>query len=258
MTYLAVPIAAKDIQEAKTQIGTAVAAGAELLELRTDYLEGLGTDSVRAVISEARRADSRLPLIVTCRDAQEGGAREHPIELRIKVLLDALQAGADYIDFEYENFIPTENQERIRVALARSTKTRLILSTHNFETRFDNIGRLCLDIVAACTGAVPKLVNTANHIDNCFEALDLLHRTTGERIVLCMGAAGLIVRLLAAKLGGLVTFASIDDEKATAPGQVTVEQFRRLYRAGNRSRSNSSGGSIAPETSPPRHRSSAS
>jgi 3-dehydroquinate dehydratase/shikimate dehydrogenase len=233
MTYLAVPIAAKDLQEAKNQIRAAVAAGAELLELRTDYLEGLSTESVRVMISEVRGADSSLPIIVTCRDRKQGGVKDHPIELRIRVLLDAVRADADYVDFEYENFVPTENQEKIRVALARGTKTRLILSAHNFESRFDNIGKLYRDVAGICPGAIPKLVYTANHINDCFEALDLLHRTGGERIVLCMGQAGLIVRLIPAKLGSLVTFASIDDEKATAPGQLTVGQFKSLYRAGD-------------------------
>ena len=41
MTYLAVPIAAENLDQAKQQIKTAKAAGAEMLELRTDYLENL-------------------------------------------------------------------------------------------------------------------------------------------------------------------------------------------------------------------------
>ncbi len=45
-----------------------------------------------------------------------------------------------------------------------------------------------------------------------------------------MGAAGLISRILARKLNSLLTFASIDDEKATAPGQFRIEQLKHLYR----------------------------
>ncbi|MHC4665887.1 MAG: shikimate dehydrogenase family protein, partial [Planctomycetota bacterium] len=46
----------------------------------------------------------------------------------------------------------------------------------------------------------------------------------------CMGEAGLISRIIAKKLNSLVTFASIDDKTATAPGQLTLEQFKELYR----------------------------
>ena len=41
MTHLTVPIAAKDFDQAAKQIKAAIAAGAEMLELRTDYLENL-------------------------------------------------------------------------------------------------------------------------------------------------------------------------------------------------------------------------
>jgi len=78
--------------------------------------------------------------------------------------------------------------------------------------------------------AIPKLVYTANHINDCFEALELLHRTGGERIVFCMGEAGLVSRIIAKKLNSFVTFASVDDQSATAPGQLTIEQFKKLYR----------------------------
>jgi len=49
-TKLAVPIAAKDLDTAKRQVKAAMAAGAEMLELRTDYLEYLSVDMVRNLI----------------------------------------------------------------------------------------------------------------------------------------------------------------------------------------------------------------
>jgi 3-dehydroquinate dehydratase/shikimate dehydrogenase len=45
-----------------------------------------------------------------------------------------------------------------------------------------------------------------------------------------MGEAGIISRIIARKLGSFVTFASIDQQSATAPGQVTVRQFKDLYQ----------------------------
>ena len=45
-----------------------------------------------------------------------------------------------------------------------------------------------------------------------------------------MGEAGLISRVLAKKFGAFLTFASLDDESATAPGQVTIHDMKRLYR----------------------------
>jgi 3-dehydroquinate dehydratase/shikimate dehydrogenase len=202
-----------------------------MLELRSDYLENLSTLLVKKLIAEVKSAAGQsLPVIVTCRDKQQGGAIGYPDQLRVDVLTTALKAGAEFIDFEYENFFSTENQERIKVALSESLKARLILSAHNFETKFDDIVKLHRHIGTLYPAAIPKLVYTANHINDCFEAFDLLHRTGGERIVFCMGAAGLISRIIAKKLNSFVTFAAIDDKTVTAPGQLTIEQFKKLYR----------------------------
>ena len=231
MTYLAVPIAAKNLNQAKQQIKTAKAADAEMLELRTDYLENLSADLVKNLIAEAKTADPQpLPIIVTCRDVRQGGAIDYPDQLRIDILTEALKAGAEFIDFEYENFLSTENQERIRRALSQASKGRLILSAHNFETKFPNIIKLHRHIQTLYPAVIPKLVYTANHINDCFEAFDLLRRTSVERIVFCMGAAGLITRIIAKKLNSFVTFASIDDKSETAPGQMTIEQLKTIYR----------------------------
>ncbi len=230
-TKLAVPIAAKDLDTARQQVTAALGAGAEMLELRTDYLENLSVDLVKNLIAFVKSdSDKRLPIIVTCRDKRQGGVIDYPQKLRVDVLTSSLKAGAEFIDFEYDNYLSIEIQEKIRLALSQSSKGRLILSAHNFETRFANIGKLYRDILAVCPEAIPKLVYRANHINDCFEAFDLLHQTSGKRIVFCMGEAGLISRIITKKLGGFVTFASIDDQSATAPGQLTIEQFKKLYR----------------------------
>ncbi len=231
MTYLAVPIAAQDLDQAKRQVSEAIAAGAEMLELRTDCLEALDVGSVTALIAEVRKVGSgRVPVIVTCRDPKEGGARIYPDELRLQVLRTAIEAGADFIDLECANFVREEIRQSIQEALAAHPAGRLILSAHDFQRRFRNIRGLYEGILQAHPGAIPKLVYTANHINDCFEAFDLLHESEGDCIVLCMGGAGLISRILAKKLGGFVTFASIDEQAATAPGQLTASASKQLYR----------------------------
>jgi 3-dehydroquinate dehydratase / shikimate dehydrogenase len=231
MTYLAVPISARSVDRASRQIGEAVSGGVEMLELRTDYLDRLDKDSVTGLIAEARNLiPASVPVIVTCRDSQEGGIGDHPLSLRVEILLAAVDAGADFIDLEYANFTRPEIGQRVRSALAGRPRSRLILSAHDFQGKFADVRRLYNDMRQACPNAIPKLVYTANHINGCFEAFDLLHETQGDRIVLCMGSAGLISRVLAKKLGGFVTFASVDDPAATAPGQLTVTLLKQLYR----------------------------
>jgi len=230
MTYLAVPIAAENLARARQQVDAALAGGAEMLELRTDYLENLSVNLVTNLLSQTRDAMRRpVPIIVTCRDRQHGGAVAYARELRVDVLIAALKAGAEYIDFEYENFFAAEDQERLKLALSNSPDGRLILSTHNFEAKFSDVKKRYDDILTAYPAAIPKIVYAANHINDCFDAFDLLHRAEGELIVFCMGEAGLISRIIAKKLGSFVTFASLDEQSATAPGQLTVGELKELY-----------------------------
>jgi len=231
MTYLAVPISAQSVEAAGRQVEAALAAGAQMLELRTDYLLQLGGDSVTKLIEQVRGSGrGQVPVIVTCRDPQEGGAGPHSEEIRLGVLLAAFDAGAEYIDFEYANFTSGSNAKKLHAALSAHPKSRLILSAHDFKGPFADIRRLYRDIQNACPGAIVKVVYAADHIGECFDAFDLLHETRGDRIVLCMGEPGLISRILAKKFGAFATFASIDEQAATAPGQLTIATLKELYR----------------------------
>jgi 3-dehydroquinate dehydratase/shikimate dehydrogenase len=231
MAYLAVPISATNRDQACDWMDAAVAAGAQMLELRADYIENLDVRIVKGLVSTVKDEFSgAVPIIVTCRDLRQGGAIDYPLKLRMDVLAGAVEAGAEFIDCEYENFLAIESQELLRRVLSRNPKGRLILSAHDFHGRFEDITALHRRILTVCPSAIPKLVYTAKHINDCFEAFDLLHKTSGERIVFCMGQSGIISRIVAGKLGSFVTFASIDEESATAPGQLTIREFKELYR----------------------------
>jgi 3-dehydroquinate dehydratase/shikimate dehydrogenase len=230
MTYLAVPIAAKDIAGVQTQALAAKSSCADIIELRTDYLEGLDLDIAAQAITVARSVG--LPIIVTCRDKAQGGAGDHSLELRRDILAAALNAGADYIDCEYENFKNITVREKLVLALTSAPRARLILSAHNFDGpwSYDTLEDMYDEIIEDFPLAIPKLVYTANHINDTFAAFDLLKRKDTDAIVLCMSQAGTISRIIAKKLGAYLTFASLDDDSATAPGQITVNQMKNLYR----------------------------
>jgi 3-dehydroquinate dehydratase / shikimate dehydrogenase len=230
MTNLTVPISARNFQEAAGQLQQAKAAGAGAVELRTDYIDALNVEPAKKLVLEAKKTG--LPIIVTCRDKKEGGANDYPLQLRLDVLKNAIAAGVDFVDFEYGNFQVKKNQDAFFPALSKS-KTRLILSRHNFEGKLDNLDKIYNDIKKVFGAAIPKIVYTANHINDCFEVFDLLHSKKGDLIAFCMGEAGLFSRIIAKKLGGLVSYASLAEKSATAAGQITIEQMKKLYRWDN-------------------------
>lgn len=232
MTKLALAISGRNFKEAAEQIEKVIAAGAEIIELRLDYLEQLDKELAEKLTIYTRGcANGAAPLIATCRDKRQGGAIDHPESLRVEALVAAVDAGAEFIDCEYTNFNASANcRESITSALARNSQALLILSEHNFQGSFENLNQIYERLVQASATVIPKIVYTANHINDCFEAFDLLNKIEGRATIFCMGDHGLISRILAKKLGSFVTFAAVDEDTATAPGQLTLDELKRVYR----------------------------
>ena len=136
MTLLTVPISAKNTETASEQIVSAKQSGADAVELRTDYLEGLTVEAAVGLVKQAK--EQELKVITTCRDKSEGGQNGYSDKLRLEVLVEAVKAGADYIDCEFENFKKEEFSTALKQAL-EGMKSRLILSTHNFKKPFKNL-----------------------------------------------------------------------------------------------------------------------
>ena len=93
MTYLAVPIKVVDPDQVDRAVKEAVAAGAEMLELRLDYLARPTPESARKAVSVARQAGR--PGIATCRPLWEGGHFKESEQQRQNLLAPAVKAGAD-------------------------------------------------------------------------------------------------------------------------------------------------------------------
>ena len=221
MTYLCAAIFVRDLAQAKRDAIVAAEAGADMLELRIDALTDAG--QIRALLE-----NMTLPAIVTCRPAWEGGESELPDSQRLELLDAAAASGASYIDVELETYrrIP-EIESRARTP--RDRRPGLIVSSHDFTGRPARLTNLLAEIEQS-TGDVNKIVWTARTIRDNLEAFEILVHPTKPTIALCMGEAGLISRVLAKKFGAFLTFASVNRTDATAPGQLTIAEMKRLYR----------------------------
>ena len=80
----------------------------------------------------------------------------------------------------------------------------------------------------ACS--VVKIAYRARSVRDNLELFDFLRDKRKPTIALAMGRFGLMSRVLAPKFGGFLTFASLRDESATAPGQPTLDELLNLYR----------------------------
>ncbi len=198
-----------------------------MLELRTDFIEGLDTNKLKELIAAAKQTG--LPIIVTCRDTAQGGQNNLPATLRRQILVEAVKLGADLIDCELANF-QGQFENDIRKALAENKKTKLIISAHNFKEPFENLTEIYEEIYSIFPDAIAKTAYQAKHINDCFDAFDILREYGDKAIAICMGRFGIISRIIAKKLNAFLTFASIAEDQATAEGQLTIEKMKNLYR----------------------------
>lgn len=230
-TRLTVPVFVHDLADALAMAARAAEHGADLVEYRID--EFTDPASVVKLIEQ-----SPLPCLITCRPTWEGGNYDGEETDRISLIEHAGLGGRQpaYIDIELAAWQSSANV-RQKVSLVidhpgqiRPTHTGLILSSHDFQTRPVDLYQLVEAMAQAPACRVIKLAWRARSLRDNIEAFEIIGRRLKPTIALCMGEYGLPSRVLAKKFGALLTFASLDDAAATAPGQPTVSDLKNLYR----------------------------
>jgi len=186
--------------------------GCELVEWRVDYLQR-HSDVLKLLPSRP------TPVIFTVRRPPDGGRWSGTEEERQVLLRSAIVAGVDYIDLE----------DDIAAKIPRYGKTKRIISHHNFtETPGELEG-----IHARMTKLNPdiiKLVTMANSPSDCARMLKVVETAQVPTIGFCMGEFGMFSRILCGKYGAPFTYASISREREVAPGQLTFDELKKLYR----------------------------
>ncbi len=190
-------------------------------EIRLDYL----------VKPELKRLFRTLPgpVIATNRLEKEGGRWLGSEADRRALLEEALSFGVHALDVEFS----TEAAWR-RELFARRGKTRLILSWHDFSgTPEDAKLEEIFTAMLAEDADILKLVTQATTPADNLRLLNLIPRARAhgkEIIAFCMGPLGKWSRVATVFLGGFLTFAPFNPKGASAPGQITVAELRRMWR----------------------------
>ena len=210
---ICVPIAEPNVERAR-QVLLLAASRADLVEVRVDQLDQLPDAAALAALLR----DRPCPMIITCRPAALGGRHDWPDPVRLKTLQAAIELGADYIDVEAE----------LAGGLQRRSSTRIIVSYHNFTSTPTDLASLYDRLVE--TGAdVVKIATAAGSIIDSLRMLELVRHAAAPCIALCMGELGLITRVLGRKFGCLLSYAPLRSDRATAPGQITLDDLIGLY-----------------------------
>lgn len=215
-----VPVCAKSLTELEEACARA-RQYADIVELRLDCLDS---------VSDIKKLPPSGPMILTFRPSEQGGYREltraqreafwsrdwtFPANSAFDRVADLL------VDIEYD-----------LVSTSSLDLSRVIVSHHDFSGVPDDLEKI-YEQLAATRARIVKIAVRANDIADCIGVFKLLERAREEKrdvIAIAMGNAGIATRILGPSRGAYLTYGSLEDESATAPGQVNARQLRSVYR----------------------------
>jgi 3-dehydroquinate dehydratase type I len=215
-----VSVPPKTVEEAFDLIEEAEAQHADLIEIRLDSLK----NHVR--IAEIPRC-SNTPLIATNKSLEHHGKFSGSEDRRQKILVDAARNGFEYVDVD----LSTPNMRQFIVNM-REAGAKPIVSFHDFD-RTSTLSRLnnVLEEEIALGAEVCKIITTARSVEDNLITLNFVSEASKKTKIVCfaMGELGKPSRLLSPVFGAFFTFASIDEKRKTAKGQLTIQEMRRAY-----------------------------
>lgn len=188
-----------------------VEQGAKLVELRLDYIDH--TINLKRLIG-----DPPCPVIATCRRQQDGGKWSKTEEARQMLLRSAIAEGVDYVDLE----------DDIAGSIPRFGRTKRIVSFHDFRKTPPDLQAL-YDHLASLDPDIIKITTMANHPHDNVRMLELVKNAKIPTAGFCMGDMGTPSRILCGKFGSPLTYATFNQERALAPGQISFQQMTNVY-----------------------------
>ena len=215
---ICVPITSKTIEEAVEEIKKAENV-ADIIELRVDYLKN---PDLEVLINATQKQ-----VIVTCRKKSEGGLYDGDETGRVALLLNAIAAGADYVDIELSTPEPL-----LEELIKKKAETRFILSYHNFQQVPEDL-QVTFDRMLQKGFEIIKIAVMANSIEDNLKIFDIIKQAKDKKsdiIAFCMGEHGEISRILSPIFGSHLTFGSLSRGKESAPGQIPADILKNIYR----------------------------
>jgi len=192
----------------------------DLVEIRFDLLNDTSS------IAKIRRATDQ-PIIATNRRIGEGGSFSGREESRLQSLVQAADAGFDYVDVE----LNTKNVSKF-VNHLKKDGAKTIISHHDHKTTPDLPALESVLKREKTAGAdVCKIVTTAKSYEDNLRSLLFLNKNSKKTKLVCfaMGRLGIPSRILSPIYGAYFTFASSGLGRETAAGQIPMSSLRTFY-----------------------------
>jgi 3-dehydroquinate dehydratase / shikimate dehydrogenase len=191
------------------EVFSADLTGADCAEIRLDYL-----DDPRESL-QARWDRLPVPVIAACRGRDRGGEFKGSIAEEMQILERAAENGAKFVDIDYRFAKPFAG-------------ARVIASFHDFQQTPDDIDSI-LERACAAPADVAKIATAVNSWADNRRLLALMaSRRAKPAIVVGMGDAGQVTRVIGPSRGSFLTYAS--SARQSAPGQLSLTDMLNVYR----------------------------
>ncbi len=211
-TKVCVPLAEKTPAEALLSAQNYIEKGADILELRMDYIKNPDKEMIRKLI-----ADIDFPIIATNRLQDEGGFFAGSEQERIDLLL-AAASETEYVDIELQ----TKSELLSQVVESSNCS---IISFHDFH-KTPSLEELSQVVRQAKeVGDIAKFAVMPQKIEDTLTVLSVLANNP-QTIGISMGDLGKYTRVTSSLFGAPITFAS--GAAATAPGQLDIETTKYI------------------------------
>jgi 3-dehydroquinate dehydratase/shikimate dehydrogenase len=223
---ICVPICEQSISAAEQAIIRA-APLADLIEIRFDCLDPLQ-------IGENLKRLDRLfenppkPLVLTYRPAEQGGKNELKRDDRVDFWFLNRPATTGFLDIEFDLVSNAPGFDCGK----QPDWSRVICSYHDFSDTPNDLDEL-YNRMAKTPARILKIAVKANDAIDCLPVFRLFDRAWAdqrEMIAIAMGNSGIATRILGPSRGAFLTYAALESETGTAPGQLTARELRQVYR----------------------------
>ncbi len=191
---------------------------ANLVELRLDCFESLDLEALKTL-----RSSFSIPMIFTLRSFSQGGHYPLSEEKRLEDIRNLLELEPQY--FDIETHVPLSFIKEIS---SLWPKVKLIVSYHNFSETPQDLQLLYQEMRKVPAHFYKIAVMARARIDT-WRLINWANQLDPKLIAISMGEYGQISRILAPILGCPFTYAAIDEDQKSAPGQLTAKILKEQY-----------------------------
>jgi len=160
----------------------------------------------------------RKPIILTCRRAEDGGEWMGQESQRLALLRQAAAAGADFVEVELD----VADQVPVK------PPTRRVVSYTNLMETPDNLADVYKRIVATRPD-VAKIVIPARSPEEAWPAVQILAKPAVPTVVVGVGKPGVMLSLLAARMGAPWVYGALERGTESYHNQFTVRELEEVY-----------------------------